>query len=212
MSTVRLVIPPEWKGQTCAIFGGGPSLSPVDRDYVIERGWKRIACNDAGLVFDPYAEVMAFGDPRWFTWNREELHRHQGQYRIHWKKFGDVPGVTLHRVRQRAGIVSHDPSAVCCNNTGAAAINIAYLFGATRIVLFGFDMRPVDGKNNWHDRHQLPTKPQVYTGEKPVSHCGFIPLLTQAAKVYKERGIEVINCTPYSALTCFPYQNIRDIH
>jgi hypothetical protein len=89
--------------------------------------------------------------------------------------------------------MSLDPRRVAGPDSGSNAINLAFLFGARRIVLFGFEMRP----GNWHDRHRRVTPPQRYA-EK------FIPALEAMAVALKREDVEVINATPGSALTCFP--------
>lgn len=206
-------VPKEWAGECAVVFGGGPSLTKDDVAYAIAKGWRRIACNDA-FILDPEADALCAGDARWWNWQHAEVaEKFKGRYLFTWCLRSKMPKTALpiRYLKHPVGTVSRDPGAVCCNNTGGGAINIAYLFGATSIVLLGFDMRYVDGQNNWHERHKAGTKPQVYTGEAPVHHGGFIPKLTAAAKEYKRLGVEVINCTPASALTCFPFKDIRDI-
>ncbi len=93
---------------------------------------------------------------------------------------------------------------IIANNTGQGAINIAYLFGAKRIVLLGYDMRMVAGQHNWHSKHKGATSHKRYSDV-------FGPAITKAAKVLKEKGVEVINCAAGSALKCFPYIPLREI-
>jgi len=187
------------------IFGGGPSLNQADIDYAISRGWRRIACNDA-FILDPHADVLVFGDQRWYLWQRHELRKHKGTYKVTWRHVPQMSGMTIHLLLQaKTGVaLSTDPTKIAANNTGQGAINLAFLFGAKRILLLGFDMKVIAGQPNWHTRHQKPSKPERM---KNV----FAPAIGRAAEILKTKGVEVLNCTRDSALTCFPYQDLRTL-
>lgn len=144
---------------------------------------------------------------RWFKWNRLDLHKHVGPYKISWRPLPPTPGLKIYKLRHigQPPALSSDPIKIVANNTGQGAINIAFLFGASRILLLGFDMQPVAGRHNWHRLHKSnSTAPQRY---KQV----FIPSIERQSSLLKKNGVEVINCTANSALTCFPYIPLRDI-
>jgi len=187
-------VPPAWAARTAFILGGGPSLAGIDVDALRGRG-AIIAINDAGLIKAPWADVHYFCDPRWMDWHERELGLFTGPYRVTRAPADWLAGelVLLVLEREKAAPLSVDAHRVAGPDSGSNAINLAFLFGTRRIVLFGFDMRP----GNWHDRHRRVTPPQRY-GEK------FIPALERMAIALKREGVEVINATPGSALTCFP--------
>jgi hypothetical protein len=197
-------IPREWEGETAVIYGGGPSLSRADVDYAKTR-FRRIACNDAFLL-DPECDVLCWCDARWFLWNKHELRQHTGKYKIAWRHVPQISGTTIHLLVQEkdARSLSVDPRKVVANNTGQGAINLAYLFGAKRILLLGFDMKPVQGQANWHTRHREPS-------DSARLKSVFAPAIAKTAEMLKAEGVEVINCTRGSALTCFPIADIRDV-
>lgn len=87
-------------------------------------------------------------------------------------------------------------------NSGFHAINLAAQFGARRILLVGFDMRVDKGPHFFGD-HKYDRRPT----EKSVSQ--WRALLDAQAPVLKARGIEVINCSPVSALRGFPKQSLE---
>jgi len=196
-------IPREWEGQTAVVLGGGPSLKKAQLDYAISKGCRRVAVNDAGLVFDPNADVLCWGDPQWFVWNSDELRLHRGQYKITWRMMPTRPALPFHTLGhpRMPPYVSFNQSEVCANNSGMGGINIAALFGAKRILLLGFDMRCVDGVNHWHNRHKVATSehryPELYK-----------PPMDAAAQEYAAAGIEVINCTEFSGLKGYRYASI----
>ena len=106
-----------------------------------------------------------------------------------------------------------EPSTVAHgNNSGYAAINLAWHLGASEIVLLGYDMRPGEvlgqdrnGNNvhqiHWHDNHPVPTRPTVFEKMK-----GYFPPLAQELE---NEGVKVWNATPGSALECFERISLR---
>lgn len=82
------------------------------------------------------------------------------------------------------------------SNGGYQAINIAVLAGAKRILLIGYDMHYPSGKSHWHRGHPMKT-PEVYYSEYAKKFKTAIPQLARL-------GVEVINCSIGSKLTCFP--------
>lgn len=185
-------VPRSWGGESAFILGGGPSLARVD--VAALRGHGRVvAINDAGLVTAPWADVHYFADKKWVGWNRGELHRFEGQYRVT-RRDAKCPGVDVkvlgHDMRSA---LSGDPGKVAGWCGGANALNLAYLFGAAAIVLFGFDMRPGSA---FSDRRPGP--------EKDLYRSRFIPALRMMADALRAQAVPVANATPGSALDCFP--------
>lgn len=81
-------------------------------------------------------------------------------------------------------------------NSGYQAINLAFHTGAKRIVLLGFDMQRTDGKAHWFGNH--PGNMQV-----PSPYADWLHKFEQLAADLKVQGVEVLNCTRETALTCF---------
>jgi len=108
-------------------------------------------------------------------------------------------------VAYRSGMIwSQNPKQLAGKNSGLAALNCAYLMGAARAILLGFDMKPQEGRNNFHNLHPVSGKPN-YT-HRYVNL--FIPEFIQAAKNCDDLGFVVINATPGSALECFPKRSL----
>ncbi len=197
-------IKPEWRGETVAILGGGPSLNAKDVAEVRARSWRRIACNDA-FRLDPEADVVCWNDVRWYQWNRREVDVHTG-LKITWD-LATTKDVKANLMRKRPSPphLSIDPTAITATNTGQGAINVAFHFGVKRIVLLGFDMRVINGRNNWHAYHK---------GGGPAataySHI-FGPAIAKAGAICEKKGIEIINATEMTALRCFPVIPLRKV-
>jgi hypothetical protein len=89
-------------------------------------------------------------------------------------------------------------------NSGYQAMNLAYLWGAKRIILVGFDCKPVDGKDHWFGQH-----PKGLTQIQPYEI--WRKHFEQIAIELKAEGVEVINCSPDTALTCFDRKPIETL-
>ncbi|MFA5373997.1 MAG: hypothetical protein WC354_07455, partial [Candidatus Omnitrophota bacterium] len=82
-------------------------------------------------------------------------------------------------------------------NGGYQAVNLAYLFGAKKIILLGFDMqRGKKNKTHWHGDH-----PGRLNKEMPIRT--WIKNFSKLADDLKNEQVEVINSTRETALECF---------
>lgn len=180
----------QWAGEPCVILGGGPSM-PKELVPGLRGRARVIAVNNAGLDLAPWADVLYFSDKQWLDWNERDLPKYKGPLILS-RSPVDNPRVRLiGRTTRQALSRSPDILAGFCG--GANAINLAYLLGASPIILFGFDMRP----GNWHRKHRKPPRANCHSLE-------FIPALNRMAPELEKAGVSVINATPGSALTCFP--------
>lgn len=213
---------------TVAIIGGGPSLTQDQVDQV--RRLHCIVVNDAFLLA-PWADAMYFADSRWHGWMakgiarpgltadqvRERFEAFPG-YRIKVEHPGDTPAILddqrYYRLRNyvqfSAGkeaevqALSERPDAVATGTaSGYQAVNIAYLAGAKRILLLGFDAKETSpGRKHWFGDHPEPTSPSWLQG---------LPYQFQKlSESLNARGVECINCSPDSALQCFPKMTIEE--
>ena len=89
-------------------------------------------------------------------------------------------------------------------NSGYQAINLAYLWGASKIVLLGFDMQPTGGKVHFFGDH----KAGLCNGP---AFNNIIPKFTKLAEDLAAEGVEVINCSRQTALTCFKRQYLETV-
>lgn len=186
-----------WSG-LCVVAATGPSLT--EEIAAACKGKRCIAVNDAYRLF-PFADVLYAADSAWW-----ELHKGCPDFRgekwtAHEKRSNNNEELAkrygLHLVQGRAGQgFSLDPERIHYgSNSGFQAVNLAVLFGATRIVLVGFDMRRVDGKRHFFGDHPAPLS-------NSAKYERFVSAFKDAAKELPSH-IEVINCTPGSALKCF---------
>lgn len=88
-------------------------------------------------------------------------------------------------------------------NSGAQAINLAYLFGATRIVLLGYDMGKTGGRNHWFGNHPK--------GLNDGSYENYVEHFTRLASDLSGEGVEVINCSRETNLHQFKRSTVDQL-
>lgn len=192
-------IPRELEGKDVFLVGGGPSINEVP-----ESVWRSmlhrnvIAVNNAYRLV-PNALVLYWNDRKWYKWNRDDLGRHTGKYKVTRRNPSTYQGTSIRVLDFRPkSDWSEDPQSVAGVDSGLAALNLAYLMGARRIFLVGFDMQQTGGRNNWHGFHQRDD-----TTTARYTHT-FIPGWQKAARELRRKGSPVVyNCGPVSALDCF---------
>jgi len=180
------------------ILAGGPSLSQSDVDLTKDQ--IVIAINDCYQIA-PWATYHYFCDKKWWDWHkdREDYKSFQG-IRIT-QDVIDEPGVFKVNGKHEQGL-SESPEVIHYgSNSGFQALNIAVLMGASRILLLGYDMKvSKSGKNHWFGHH-----PDKIVSNYPAWWSNF----SVAADQLKGK-VEVINCSPDTALQCFPKMRLID--
>jgi hypothetical protein len=202
-------LPRPYSGQTVFVIGGGPSIRSTNLRLIHKR--PVVGCNDAFRLGD-WVDWVVFADHRWWVWNWEELAKWGNRERA----IALVPQLLdgraekypwlkiLRRDEARFGLsVEQD---TCCWNRGCggAAINIAYLLGAARIVLVGFDMRVVKGEHNWHDHHKNTERDKIYQNS-------MMPFLKPMSDAMKVTGLQIVNATPGSAMDIFTVMSLEEV-
>jgi len=184
------------EGETVYILGGGHSLAGFNFGELI--GSKVIAINKAIYAY-PAAQVLYWTDSRFYTWYKNDVDNLKNTLKYTIKR-GNLYTEDIHILRKGKvhGLEEPKDSLAHGNNSGYAAINLAYHLGARRIVLLGFDMCN-DGKiTHFHDGY--PTRG---TGDR-VYADKFLPGFKSLSAALKEKGITVFNASPYSKLKDFP--------
>jgi hypothetical protein len=193
MSTITIVR--DWEGQTVAIFASGPSMtSAVAEQY---RALRSIAINNQAMDCAPWADIIYGSDLKWW------LH--------YWPLVAKLPGrkVSVQIGKPLEGVEYLRPSSQVFDerpeylstgaNSGYAALCLACKLGAARVLLCGYDMGERHGRFRRHDYPaNLNSRPRF---------ADWLPRFARLAPVLKTRGVDVINCTPDSSLTCFPFQS-----
>lgn len=233
-------IPLIWEEGDVWILGGGPSLPrqfgvPEEVIESVMKGltppsayspymsaihnYHVIGINVAYLIGD-WIDMVFFGDPGFFRGQRESLAKWPGIKITCWEGAERLPWVKyLARDPKKNQGISSNPATIVWNaNSGAAAISIAANAGAKRIILVGFDMkRNPTGNKHWHTLYGIPTPPRAVKvrGDVPnTPEHNFARHLRgfgQIARDAQERGIEILNACPESAIKQFPKYTIKEL-
>lgn len=191
------------RGENVFVIGGGPSLrnfDPVDLE-----GQNIIVTNEAFSMI-PDAKALVFVDIGWWQKRKKEVLETfkgkiigRGPYQSMYKR-DDLINVAFRQGDQW----SEDPRQLAGRNSGLAATNAAILMGAKRVFLLGFDMKPIEDRNNYHKLHPTSVGRNLH---RYTTY--FLPEFLQASKRCETLGHIIINCTPDSALTCFPERTLE---
>lgn len=204
----------DWQGQTAVLIASGPSLTKGQVASAKAAWWEgrvRVLGVNDSYKLAPWMEGLYAADPPWWQMHIRAVRDTyipmlMSQDESACERWGlrHVPGPPQARLEQSDNGLSLDPSYINFGqNSGFQALNIAYHLGATRILLLGYDMKlGPGGKAHWFGSH-------------PAGLCQndnyerWIPPFKKAAKQLEKAGVEVINCTPGSAIKCFPASTIE---
>lgn len=179
------------------VCAAGPSMGAVDLRLLRRfRSWNVMAVNCTFRLV-PWARCLYAGDLQWWErygaeaadfagekWTRDETAAIR--YRLHYVRRKEGLGLCRERGHVHSG-----------GNSGYQAVNLAYHFGARKIVLLGFDMHRRDG-GHWHGEHEgMLSAPQSHI---VIWRRAFESL----AFDLRAAGVDVVNATEGTALTCFP--------
>lgn len=193
-----------WEGKTVAVIATGPSLTRKQVDAV--RDLPCIAVNDNAIdvlrdgvmqfAMAPWADLLYAADYEW--WAQYPQARAFPGLKVTCMDSAERLGVL---VLEQTGTKGFDPNPSCIRtggNSGYQAVHVAIHAKAKRILLLGFDMHAKNGAH-WFGRH-----PPRLRNTEPESYPGWV----ERFEALKGRGSEIINCTPGSALRCFPSETL----
>jgi len=206
-----------WKDRDVFIIGGGPSLKEMGSLSCI---WHRpvIGVNNA-FELGPWIDVIYFGDRPWWKRHGVRALAHPGMIVTSYNSRKGLlhPDIKTMGRANRQGLHWRSNTQLCWNrNSGASAINLAYHFGARRIILLGFDMKKREGAgnrgHNWHEYHASYKAPRGDIYQKKFLP-GFNIIKMDLETIEKETGrkVEILNATPDSDLVIFPMVDLRDV-
>lgn len=198
-----------WPDAAVVIMASGPSLTAEQCERVL--GWRtnggihRAIAINTTFMMAPWADVLYACDAPWWKLNIQSVRSaFPGQL---WtqdadaaRKYHDlhlIPSVKAPGISTAPGVIHQG------ENSGFQAINLAVQAGARRIILLGYDMRDDGARTHWHGEHP-PGLERRNPYDKWIAH------LERAAVDLRKLGVEVLNATPGSALTCFPMVSLPD--
>ncbi len=208
---------------TWVCVASGPSLTRADVDYCRGRA-KVIVVNDC-FRLAPWADYLYAADHRWWIcrslgegWTNVDLSKRIFEGERVTCDPGTAEMFGLRYVPHHGGAGLGVAPIVKGTNSGAEAVNFAVNEGAQRIILLGYDMGAT-GTGHWFGDHPetVTVEGRGVTSVEPMNTMTAQQFEQQCkefgivAEQLKGRGIECINCTRESALTCFPRATLEDV-
>jgi len=203
---------------TIVCIGTGPSLTLDQIQIAREKGFRLFGCNrvfeivpDLELLYgcnkafwDTYAVAANEHICEKWTTNLQSAHQHK----INWIGERFAMGLCTDE-----NVIHHGHGA------GYSLVGMAHKMGADRVLLIGYDLKyaaDYDGKSQ-----KIGSQPRHYFGEYPkhlqhwpsVSVLGgvHVELVDLYRSVHEQGLVEIVNCTPGSALEdVIPSMNIAD--
>jgi hypothetical protein len=207
---------------TAICVASGPSLTDAQcaladearRDgrakiVVVNDNWRKLPDADVlyacdGPWYEMYAAAVRSGF-RGECWTRMAVKEADGSYnaveRRHLEIVAGLPWLDCVPVLRDVGL-PRNGAIPMGGNSGHQAIGLAYLFGARRILLIGYDMQRTGDRAHWHGDHPKPLTQGVPTS--------WIRRFDTIAAQAIERGVSIVNCTRETALTQFQRMDLRE--
>lgn len=190
-------VPREWPGERFFVLCSGESIGPQRKHIAQLRG--RFIAVKHGLLTRPDADVLFLSGERTAEIAKPLLPKFSGRHVVVRGRSDPALPDTVKRVtRSKEHTKLCDlPTHVSGLDSGTSAINLAYHFGATEIVLLGYDMT-----GGHFCAHPLQFPPHEHFRRHMA------PLEGLAADA-KAKGIRIVNCSPISRVTAFERQPLE---
>jgi len=182
----------KWPGKTVVCIASGPSLTAADCEQVRQAALPAIVTNTS-VRLAPWAEVLMGFDGAWWAKHAAELQAFTG-LRVTCSNIAVKFGAQqLQDVLGFRGF----------GNSGTAAIALAVLGRAERVVLLGYDCQHSNGQTHWHGNHPPGLGNAAGVALWPAKFA-------KAAEYAAKHGVAVVNASRQTALTCFPRVVLED--
>lgn len=198
---------PLWRGETCFLLGGGPSLDGATVGRLRGRPRCRVMAINSSHLLAPWADALFFTDNSWFELRRNVVAAWPGMvFTLARGAKAEMPD-KIRRLEIEAWGPEFPPAGSSKirqgRSSGHTAISIAIALGATTIALLGYDMREIDGRSHHHDEYRN-TEIGLYASD-------FVPAFAGWNASALAAGSMVLNATPGSALREFPFVDLDDV-
>lgn len=207
----------QWAGQPVVIIASGPSVTQEQVDYC--KGKARVITINDSHKLAPWADAVYASDSRWWETYYSQVKSRMLNAQL-WSMQADDEKLLLSDIlfspvkgekglMERPGYINHG------THSGFQAINIAYQFGASKIILLGYDCKykhhpdcelDDEGKCKIKGlclRHWFGSHP---TGWGDANHIG--RWLESYRTINCSRPI--INCSPDTAVDAFQKMPLQE--
>lgn len=225
-------------GETVVCIASGPSLTQETCERVRAAhlaGKCRVIAVNSSCTLAPFADVLFFTDSGWYGARKDLVANWPGlvvSMSRQAKRELDAPDMVAARggkrrilrvkgcgdpdapprVRVADGVLPKvpgfpdlgSPEIQQGRNSGNTAVSLAIAMGAERVVLLGYDCRVINGREHHHDEYKGPRDLSLYDNEFKRAFNGW----NEASRA---SGVSIVNCTPSSAITEFPFADLDEV-
>lgn len=187
------------------IIAGGPSF--VLEDALHAYGCGLMIAVNSSIFSVPFADVQFAGDHTWYDVHSRFLDWLPKDKRFTTSSEAHKWGATQLRRQKGHGIGG---PYVEGGSSGHKAISAAYsYFGATRIVLLGYDCQFTGGLRHHHGDHPERLNGKAGCANPQQTDTWAAHHLTLAEDARK-KGVEIVNCSRATALECYERKPLLD--
>jgi hypothetical protein len=177
---------------TVVCLASGPSLTAEDCALVRASGHPTVVTNTTYRLA-PWATVLMAHDYKWW-----EVHHAEVAATFAGRKVTTAPRGTRYGAQTLALMKFR-----AFGNSGAAAVSLAVMAGAKRVIMLGYDCQHTGGQTHWHGNHPPPLGNAGSVARWPAKFA-------QLAQYAARSGCTVVNASRETALTCFPRVQLED--
>ncbi len=221
---MKTSIPKKFEGETAVVVATGPSINK-EQISAIGSAWQdnhrvRIITVNNAYQIAPFTDIQIACNDNWWQYYLAHdplLKQLEADCWTRYKYIAESSGIDYIDSIVKNGL-SRDPSVIHINKgSGPMAINFATLYGFKKIILIGHDMKFAKDYNG--RQKKVGSTPRHYFGEYPKSMqhfpqsqnsvdkngviIGLIDAYQNMVNDLINMNVDVVNCTPDSALNCF---------
>ena len=199
---------PDWSGMTAVCMATGPSLTASQVQVVKSASVRAIAINDMGLqsrgINAHWADIWYAADSLFWSTYEAQAQASSALKVCAERQPIDAGFVDLllsvkadHEDKARQFMPGY---AISGGHSGFQALQLAISLGASKVVLLGYDCKSQGNKTNYFGvKHGSLNKTSSY---KNWPAC--------YASLKLPEGVEVVNCTPGSAIKAYRFEEIGE--
>jgi hypothetical protein len=208
-----------FQGSTIACIATGPSLTLRQVEAARRKGFVLFGCNNVWRDVPDLSLLYACNLGWWAHYWCEELKQYPAEKWTTNKVAADKFSLNWIAEKFDYGLSNNPRIVHHGHGSGYTMLNLAYLMGASRILLLGYDCKyapDYDGK-----QRNVGGAPRHYFGEYPrtlqhwpsvqVKNGVHVEMVSLYASVAMQNAVEIVNCTPGSAIDCFPRADIEQL-
>lgn len=187
---------------TIICVASGPSITQKQIDLIKQSGLYTICVNRTFELL-PNCDAIFACDIRWWYeyYNLTQTHSPKSELYT-------IAGIGSHFYKKRqkgqqiielpyeSGVGLGKDKLIHGGNSGYLAVNLAYLLGAKKIILVGYDHQHTNGKRHWHSDYDKSKFPFNADHMDRMVHNFEI-----LSKDLIDNGIDIVNCSIDTALT-----------